>query len=799
MQPTDETIAYCHACGTAMDVSLVAPFSNVECPACGKHTRVKREFGPYTLLRRHAIGGMSMVFAGQDSTLDREVAIKILSEDYSADERRIAAFEEEARITASISHPHVVRVLKTGKAFGRFYIAMEMVTGGHLEHQIKERGAIPEVEALSLAIQVAEGLRAAHSVGLIHRDIKPGNILLDSAGSAKIVDFGLALMTKGGVARPDELWATPFYVPPETVDGLEEDYRADVYAFGSTFYHLIAGFPPCTEESMVTTQLREAKKKVIPLSVACPHLTLETTIVMERAMAYEPASRYSSYEELLAALHSALLAASARAKGRPYRAAHPSAATMQQNAAQRRQMAKNRSIQRFAILATFLVVITACTWAVIKYRNRPQPQITNPAQEPAAVASPYEEENPKGMDTAASYASARSLLNLGDFAGSAAFFRRIFDDPNVQEPTRTLCGFESMLSDQLNGSNKSARQTANAISSHLGKGNAANLRGALQPALAQFRELKASTPDTSKVTDAISVLVIMNAALKNWESGMTDQALPLFKIVRDQKINDSTGLTDPYKLLAARYLEDAETLVKYRPTTLPDTEEECKTKALELNDVITKLNTRGRAKFVIREWQIQLKRREALLSDNPKDDQPEKNKAPFSSISDTIRRLDSQYDFLAAIDILKASTPATPQETAARASLIAMHECAASFLSDMTRSINSKPINLAISTKDGRSFQKVDSVSDSMVTLMTGETEASLPWSELSAATMISIYRETIRGKNASELSQKYEDAICFQWLTGDTTAAQTAAAKFSTVSKSFKERWQYWMKSLDK
>ena len=85
MSETDDTIAYCHACGTAMDVDKVAPFSNVECPSCKKHTRVKREFGPYTLLRRHAIGGMSMVFVGHDNTLDREVAIKILSEDYSAD------------------------------------------------------------------------------------------------------------------------------------------------------------------------------------------------------------------------------------------------------------------------------------------------------------------------------------------------------------------------------------------------------------------------------------------------------------------------------------------------------------------------------------------------------------------------------------------------------------------------------------------------------------------------------------------------------------------------------------------
>ena len=120
MPDGEPEIAYCHACGTSMDVSQVAPFSNVECPSCAQHTRVKREFGPYTILRRHAIGGMSVVFIANDNTLGREVVVKILTEEYGCDERRIGAFEEEARITASFSHPHVVRVFTTGRAFGRF-------------------------------------------------------------------------------------------------------------------------------------------------------------------------------------------------------------------------------------------------------------------------------------------------------------------------------------------------------------------------------------------------------------------------------------------------------------------------------------------------------------------------------------------------------------------------------------------------------------------------------------------------------------------------------------------------------
>ena len=194
----------------------------------------------------------------------------------------------------------------TGRAFGRFYIAMEFVPGGHFEHQIRERGKIPEVEMLPLAIEVAQGLKAAHAAGLIHRDVKPGNILLDSEGHAKLVDFGLALVTQGGKAQATELWATPYYVPPETVEGQPEDFRSDIYAFGATLYHALAGKPSCGEESMATDVLRQAKKKVIPLSAADPSISVETCRIVEKAMAYEAENRFSSYDEMIANLAVAL-------------------------------------------------------------------------------------------------------------------------------------------------------------------------------------------------------------------------------------------------------------------------------------------------------------------------------------------------------------------------------------------------------------------------------------------------------------------------------------------------------------
>ena len=286
-----------------MNVAPVGPFSNVACPYCGKHTRVKREFGPYTLLRRHAIGGMSVVFVAQDNTLNREVAVKILNENYSADTRRIDAFEEEARVTCSFSHPHVVRVFTTGRAFDRYYIAMELVVGGHFEHQIEERGTIPEREMLPLAIQVAEGLKAALGAGLIHRDIKPGNILLDAQGNAKIVDFGLALLLgKGGTAQAKEIWATPYYVPPETIEGHPEDFRSDMYAFGATLYHAAVGRPPFLGSdpiALINDHLHQVPPHPV-LEVEDFDADLADLLLM--MLEKDPARRPSSYDDLIARL-----------------------------------------------------------------------------------------------------------------------------------------------------------------------------------------------------------------------------------------------------------------------------------------------------------------------------------------------------------------------------------------------------------------------------------------------------------------------------------------------------------------
>ncbi len=608
MPGPETTIAYCHACGSAMDVSGVAPFSNVECPECGKHTRVKREFGPYTLLRRHAIGGMSVVFVAHDNTLDREVALKILNEDYSADERRISAFEEEARITASISHPHVVRVLTTGRAFERFYIAMELVTGGHFEHQIRERGALPEIEVLPLAIQVAEGLQAAHAAGLIHRDVKPGNILLDAAGNAKIVDFGLSLVTKGGKAQAEEIWATPYYVPPEAIEGLEEDFRSDIYAFGATIYHALAGKPSCAEESMVTTILREAKLNVRPLGAVASWLSPETCAVINRAMAYQPADRFSSYDEMIAGLRTALQ----RAK------AGPAAAPVQDAKALRRQRAAQKRKQSILWGSVAVGVLAVVLGIVLLSGNRPDP-LKKPLVGDGSLEAVAGQDPGTSIDPAVAsrinrrYQGAHEAMVKGDFEKASTEFASLRDDPEVQEPTGTWAGVESVIAAFLNGRSSDAKREARASLKHVSQANLANqsIKKRMEETLALMDDLPSISPGQLNPAEAnVSLLMAwLLSGLKDWEQGRLTEAVTFFKAVEAVPLKDSDSWARFYQVVAKRYIADSKRLSEAELGNLPDDKAACEKRVAELNQVLSSLETRGRARFNVREWQLLLTRR----------------------------------------------------------------------------------------------------------------------------------------------------------------------------------------------
>jgi len=612
MSATQEDIVLCFACGNAMSVATLPPYSRVACPSCGQENRIKKQFGPYTVTKRHALGGMSSVFAAVDSTLNREVALKILSEEYSKDERRIAAFEDEARLTASFSHPHVVRILTTGRAFGLFYIAMEFVPGGHLERRINEKGKLTEAEVLPLAIQIAEGLKGAQSAGLIHRDIKPGNILFDAEGNAKIVDFGLALVTKGGEAKADEIWATPYYVPPEAIEGGVEDFRSDIYAFGATLYHALAGVPSCNEDSMDTKLLRNAKTKVIPLKRVAPEVSYETCAIVDRAMSYEPRNRFRSYNEMIIALEGAI-------KVLENGGVH--AAALQAHAAHRMQVrAKQR--QTFLTVAAAVLGLAVLIVLMIQFINSESDETSSTVVTSGHTGFDALDTNEEVLNH---YVSAKKMLRDRKYTEAEQAFLRLFANPKVQEPTRSWAGLDAMVSSFLDGRMNDASRHARTVKEHVEKRNShlpSEFTSVVVPSLGsvlllEFKDVEKMDFKTGKDEYLMACLIY---GLKNWEQGGLKEAVPFFEMILHEVDADHKGPLAWYRPLAEYYLSDYMLLTSDPMTAIPATPNNCKQQIEELERMKSRLKTKGRANFNIDSKKLELaqhaKYLEKLLSGN---------------------------------------------------------------------------------------------------------------------------------------------------------------------------------------
>src|SRR5439155_22370304 len=212
---------------------------------------------------------------------------------------------------ASVNHSNVFHVFSSGTDHGQFYLVMELVERGSLDDFIEQHTRLPEEQVLEAGIQTAKGLRAAYAKGLIHRDVKPANILFADEHVAKIGDFGLA-----GVAAEarGEIWGTPYYVAPERLNQQPEDFRSDIYSLGATLFHALAGKPPIQGETNSAAKLRKLKHQPLELQTVLPNISEKTARVFHRMLDPDPGQRFSSYDDLITELEAARRAAKAAAK-----------------------------------------------------------------------------------------------------------------------------------------------------------------------------------------------------------------------------------------------------------------------------------------------------------------------------------------------------------------------------------------------------------------------------------------------------------------------------------------------------
>ncbi len=263
--------------------------------------------GRFEIVELIGKGGMSSVFKAHDRLLDRIVAIKVLHPHFTEDEEYVERFRREARSVAQLSHPNIVTVIDRGEDEGRQYIVFEYVEGENLKQLLERTGPMPVRDALIMALQMARALSFAHSRGLIHRDVKPQNVLLNPDGQAKMTDFGIARsIDVQGVTITGTVLGTSEYIAPEQARGNQVDAQTDVYSLGVVLYELLTGGVPYDGDNFVTVALRHVNEPVPSLLERRPDTPPRLALAVERAMAKSPYERYESMDHFVEELEACL-------------------------------------------------------------------------------------------------------------------------------------------------------------------------------------------------------------------------------------------------------------------------------------------------------------------------------------------------------------------------------------------------------------------------------------------------------------------------------------------------------------
>lgn len=730
MADADPAIQECATCGTLIDVTDEQPLALRHCPNCGAAMRVRRIFNHFELQEVLGAGGMGAVYRALDTKLNRAVALKLLRFEHSQNAEFIESFAKEAAITASINHPHVVRVYSTGTDHGIFYIAMELVDKGSLDDLMALQGRIGESQVLDVGIQIAEGLRAAQQRGLIHRDVKPGNILFADAHNAKIVDFGLAVLQEHANVAGGAVWGTPYYVAPEKLDPQpHEDFRSDMYSLGATLFHAAAGRPPFESDTESIVKLKHLKMKLVSLQAFAPEVSSATAYVINKMLQRDPEKRFASYDEVIENLQYArnelLGAADSRQKhpGPRHGASHP-----------------------------WLTVLSACVTvaaglALYRYDDRMHPK-------PSAPATPVPQMAAAAFDTA--YAAAREQIVAGKYAEAAAAFRALDEREVAPQPLRNWVNMNAALALLLAGEADEAKKEFRKVEARgiyspdpTEQKNAAFFVTTAQLAAGDEVRTAEVARDYDRTNHECFALLLL--AIKDWGLGAFDEAGKLFEEFQAAKIDERDAWLNALKPIAATHLADLQTYRALADAARSSSQDiAVLTKAVETaKEAHEKQKQPGKFTEGIAELETTLGKQLASAQEARAMKESEQDAAESKALSEALVRVNeafTAFQFSEAARALAAVPLQGEKRKAERDAWAKRSEWLAGFKASLISDINTVHYPRPLRRKNGTEIPLgLGKAGDTLAEMVTPYGSVPVPWSDLSVESVVALAQAFLR------------------------------------------------------
>jgi eukaryotic-like serine/threonine-protein kinase len=746
---TESIVHTCPHCGTRLDVSEIAPFTEVDCPTCGKTIRVRDQFDHFQITEFIASGGMGSVYRANDINLNRVVALKLLRKEYNDDKEYIQKLETEAKITASVTHPYVVKVFSFGCDQGVYYIAMELVDKGSLDDLMGLQGRVAEAQVLEIGLQVAQGLRAAFRVGLIHRDVKPGNILFADAHTAKIVDFGLAMPLEQAAEGEEEIWGTPYYVAPENLNHEPEDFRSDIYSLGGTLFHALAGRPPFEAQNASLVALKHLKNQVVSLQAFAPDVSSPTAYVINRMQAKNPNDRYASYDELIEHLEYArneLLGNAGK--------------TRQQKARVVVEDEKQNAIFGYIIFAA-IAVLMMIGGTLYYFRN----SIISSHSGAEELAKQQMARSVESAEQVLAYSRKQMIAGKADVAAAAVC--TLESRQSLPDALRPWVPLHTVAAELQAGQSQTAREVipaALAKKSFAGADRAEQERAlkVLTTLGGVLRTRSKSALDstiTKWTTGTYEPFGLYICAMKEWDAARFDNADMFFQKFIDSK--PSVPWVEEFKPLAQKYRDDFAQYKTLRDTIKNAASPDQKKAAIKVAKKLrSKAQTQGR---LASELAVTIDALQNSLSPAT----PPKLTSVKALKADVNQRLTEMQPAQASSDIEAAKLAGKDAEAAA-----ALKKKVA-FIADLKKrmidNLNGNPINRSLTQRNGAFYSgRISKADDSGVQFMYPVNV--IPWSDIMPSSIL-VWADSIPSTSAERL-----------WLAG-------AYASVAGLPKEAKER----------